>query len=148
MLLTGKSFCFLEINTWPLPPKNFTILSQKMKRSEQCKFPWVDCKYYAGFCSEFTKITVFFLQNYRTKIHSWTGQMLCHMFKIIWSVSSSWFGAWKWNIFPRKRFVVRWSHSDFLTTAAHIGYLADSSFRMILKRTECFWLPNLFVFLR
>ena len=33
-------------------------------------------------------------------------------------------------------------------TAAHIGYLADSSFCMILKRTECFWLPNLFVFLR
>ena len=44
--------------------------------------------------------------------------------------------------------MVRWSHCDFLTAAAHIGYLADSSLRMILKRTECFWLPNLFVFLR
>ena len=87
MVLTAKSFCFLDINTWPLAPKNFTILSQKMKRLEQCKVTWVDCKYYVGFCSEFTKITVFFLQNYRTKIHSWTGQMVCHMFKIIGCVS-------------------------------------------------------------
>ena len=45
MLLTAKSFCFFEINTWPLPPKNFTILSQKIKRLEQCKVTWVDCKY-------------------------------------------------------------------------------------------------------
>ena len=67
MLLTAKSFSFFEINTWPLPPKNFIILIQKMKRLEQCKVTWVDYKYYAGFCSEFTKITVFFLQNYRTK---------------------------------------------------------------------------------
>ena len=96
----------------------------------------------------FTKITVFFLQNYSTKIHSWTGQIVCHMFKIIWSVSSRWFGACKSNIFARKRFVVGWSLSDFLTTAAHIGYLADSSFRMILKRTECFSQTNLFVFFR
>ena len=33
-------------------------------------------------CSEFTKITVFFLQNYWTKIHSWTCQMVRHMFKL------------------------------------------------------------------
>ena len=148
MLLTAKYFCFFEINTWPLPPKNFTILSHKIKRLEQCKVTWVDCRYQAGFCIEFTKITVFFLQNQRTKIHSWTGQMVCHMFEIIWSVSSRWFGACKQNIFPGKRFVVRWSHSDFLTTAAHIGYLADSSFRMIFKRTECFSPTNLFVFMR
>ena len=76
-------FVFFEINTRPFPPKNFTILSQKMKRLEQCKVTWVDCKYWAGFCSEFTKITVFFLQNYRAKIHSWTGQMVCLMLKII-----------------------------------------------------------------
>ena len=55
----------------------------------------------------FTKITVFFVQNYRTKIHSWTDQMVCQMFEIIWSVSSRWFGALKSNIFPKKRFVVR-----------------------------------------
>ena len=93
ILLTAKSFCFFEINTWPLPPKNFTILSQKMKRLEQCKVTWVDCKYWPGFCGDFTNITVFFLQDYRTKIHSWTGQMVCQMFEIIWSVSSKWFGA-------------------------------------------------------
>ena len=61
-LLTAKSFCFFEINTWPLPPKNFVISSQKMKRLEQCKVTWVDCKYWAGFCSEFTKITVLFFK--------------------------------------------------------------------------------------
>ena len=62
MLLTDKSFCLFEINTRPLPPKNFVILSRKMKRLEQCKVTWVDCKYQAGFCSEFTKITVFFFK--------------------------------------------------------------------------------------
>ena len=45
MLLTGKSFCFFEINTWPLPRKNFTILSQKIKGLEESKVTWVDCKY-------------------------------------------------------------------------------------------------------
>ena len=62
MLLTDKSFCLFEINTWPLHPKNFTNLSRKIKRLEQCKFTCVDCKYQAGFCSEFTKITVFFFK--------------------------------------------------------------------------------------
>ena len=45
MLFPDYSFCFYEINTWPLPPKNCTILSQKIKRLEQCKVAWVDCKY-------------------------------------------------------------------------------------------------------
>ena len=54
--------------------------------------------------------------------------MVCDMFKIIWSVKGGLVLASK-----MKRFVVRWSHSDFLTTAAHIGYLADSSFRMTDK---------------
>ena len=95
MLLTARSFCFFEINTWPLPPKNFTILSQKMKRLDSVKLLKLIVNIRLGFCSEFTKITVFFLQNYRTKLHSWTGQIVCHMFKIIWSVSSRWFGACK-----------------------------------------------------
>ena len=34
MLLTAKSFCFFEINAWPLSPKNFTILTQKLKPVE------------------------------------------------------------------------------------------------------------------
>ena len=37
MLLTAKSFCFFEKNAWPLPPKNFTVLTQKIKRGEQWK---------------------------------------------------------------------------------------------------------------
>ena len=66
----------------------------------------------------FTKITVFFLQNEITKFLSPSGQMVCHMLRIIWSVSSRWFGALKYNIFPRKCFVVTSSYSDHVTTAA------------------------------
>ena len=72
--------------------------------------------------------------------------MVCHMFKIIWSVSSRWFGACKKNIFPRKRFVVRWSHSDFLSTAAHIGYLADSSFSYDFKTNGMLFTAKSFCF--
>ena len=99
----------------------------------------------------FTKILVFSLQNYSTKIQSLIGQMVGHMLKIIWSVSSRWVGALiclKYNISSRKRFVVTSSYSDHVTTAAHIGYLEDSYFRIILKRTQCFWVRNLFAFLR
>ena len=46
MLLTGKSFCFFEINAWPLPPKNFTILTQKLKPVEEWKDTGVYCQYY------------------------------------------------------------------------------------------------------
>ena len=46
MLLTGKSFCFFEINCWPLPPKNFTILTQKLKPVEEWKDTGVYCQYY------------------------------------------------------------------------------------------------------
>ena len=38
MLLTAKSFCFCEINVWPLSPSNFTILTQKLiPVRKQCK---------------------------------------------------------------------------------------------------------------
>ena len=40
MRLTAKSFCFFEINAWPLSPTNFTNLTQKLKPVEQCKVPW------------------------------------------------------------------------------------------------------------
>ena len=44
--------------------------------------------------------------------------MACHMLRIIWTNSSWWFGALKYNIFPKKYFVVTSSYSDHVTTAA------------------------------
>ena len=41
MILTAKSFCFFEINAWPLPPKNFTNLYQKLNPVEQWKIRYV-----------------------------------------------------------------------------------------------------------
>ena len=97
----------------------------------------------------FTQITVFFVQNHRTKIHSWTGQMVCHMFKIIWTVSSRWFGHCKQNVFPRKRFVVRWSHSDFSTTQlilvikqTHYPYHFKTNGILLTARSFCFFEIN------
>ena len=37
MLFPHKSFCFFEINDWPLLPRNFTILTQKIKPVEEWK---------------------------------------------------------------------------------------------------------------
>ena len=41
MLLSVKSFCFLEINDWSLPPKNFNFLTQNLKPVEQLKVAYV-----------------------------------------------------------------------------------------------------------
>ena len=48
MLLTAKSFCVFEINTWSLPSKNFAFLTQKLKPGEQWKVAYVarvKCQY-------------------------------------------------------------------------------------------------------
>ena len=45
MLFSDKSFCVLEINGWPLPPKNFTILTRKIKPVEEWKDTGVYCQY-------------------------------------------------------------------------------------------------------
>ena len=37
MLFPDKSFCVLKIIAWPLPPKNFTDLTQKLKPVEEWK---------------------------------------------------------------------------------------------------------------
>ena len=78
MLFSDKSFCLLEINGWPLPAKNFTILTQKVKPVEEWKDTRVNCLYQAWF----------------------------------------------------------------------LGFQEDSSFRIILKRTECFSVTNPLAFLR
>ena len=46
MLFSDKSFCIFEINGWPLPPKNFTILTQKIKLVEEWEDTGVYCQYY------------------------------------------------------------------------------------------------------
>ena len=78
MLFPDKSFCCFEINAWPLPPKNFTILTEKTKPGEPWKLRGL-------------------IVNISIRI---------------------------------------------------LAYLEDSSFRIILKRTECFSLTNLVAVLR
>ena len=39
-----KSFCVFKINGWPLPPINFTILTQKIKPVEEWKDTGVSCQ--------------------------------------------------------------------------------------------------------
>ena len=46
MLFSDKSFCLFEMNGLPLPPENFTILTQKIKRVEEWKDTRVNCQYY------------------------------------------------------------------------------------------------------
>ena len=46
MLFSDKSFCVFEINGWPLTPKNFTILTQKIKPAEAWEDTGVYCQYY------------------------------------------------------------------------------------------------------
>ena len=50
MLFSDKSFCFFEINAWQLPPKSFTILTQKMKPVEEWKDFGLYCQYYTVPC--------------------------------------------------------------------------------------------------
>ena len=46
MLLPDKSFCFFDINGWPLSPENFTILTTKIKPVEELKDTGVYFQYY------------------------------------------------------------------------------------------------------
>ena len=46
MLVSDKSFRLFEINGWPLPPKNFSSLTQKIKPVEEWKDTGVYCQYY------------------------------------------------------------------------------------------------------
>ena len=49
MLLTAKSFSFIDIKATPLPPKKFTILTRKIKPGEPWKVTGVKCQYWQGF---------------------------------------------------------------------------------------------------
>ena len=48
-LFSDKSFCVFQINGWPLLPKNFTILTPKIKPVEEWKVTGANCQYLAGF---------------------------------------------------------------------------------------------------
>ena len=51
MLFRDKSFCFFEMNAWPLLRKNSTILTQKIKSVVEWKDTRVYCQYFRlGFC--------------------------------------------------------------------------------------------------
>ena len=47
MLFPDKSFSFFKIDAWPLPPKNFTILTRKIKPVEE----WKDSGVYFQYCT-------------------------------------------------------------------------------------------------
>ena len=53
MLFSDKSFCLFEINGLPLPPKNFTILTQKIKPVEEWKDTRVNCHAILGWDSRY-----------------------------------------------------------------------------------------------
>ena len=137
MLLTAKSFYFFDINTQPLPPKNFTILSQKMKRFEQCKVTWVHCKYQAGFCSELTNKNIFSsrLQDENSQL-DWSNGLphvqnyLECQFKVVWCLQVTYFSQ---KTLRGQMVAQRLSNhgSSYWLSSRLI-------FRMILKRTECF----------
>ena len=46
MLLPDKSFCFFDINDWPLSPENLNILTKKKKPVKEWKDTGVYSQYY------------------------------------------------------------------------------------------------------
>ena len=70
MFFSDKSFCVFEINGWPLPPKNFTILTQKIKPVEEWKDAGVYCQYYRlGFQISRRLIFSYHLKTNRMVFH-------------------------------------------------------------------------------
>ena len=65
MLFSDKSFCLFEINAWPLPPKIFTIFTQKIKPVEEWKVTGVNCQYWAGILG-YLHGGLMFLYNFKT----------------------------------------------------------------------------------
>ena len=66
----------------------------------------------------FPEKEVFSFENLSTKIHSFTGPMICHMLRTIFNGSSCFLFALKYHILPQKCFVFRLSYRDYVTTAA------------------------------
>ena len=143
MLFPDKSFCFFGINAWPLLPKNFTILTQKIKPVEEWKDTGLYCQYHRlGF--QISRRLIF---PYHFKANG-----------VLFSDKS--FSVFEINGLPLtpKIFTIRFQKikpvEEWKVTGVNrqyqagiLGYLEDRCFRIILKRTECFSLTNLLGFL-
>ena len=92
MLFSDKSFCLFEINGLPLPPKNFTNLTQKIKPVEEWKDTGVYCQYYTVpwlYIHPFVYIPLTnFLQYFTTKIDRWSCQLSHFLLRKMISASS------------------------------------------------------------
>ena len=142
MLFPDKSFCFFQINSWPLLPKIFTILTQKIKPVEEWNDMGLYCQYHRlGF-----QISRRFIFPYHFK----TNGML---------FSDKSFSVFEINglPLPPKIFTIRTQKikpvEEWKVTGVNcqykagiLGYLEDRCFRIILKRTDCFSLTNLLGF--
>ena len=211
MLFPDKSFCFFEINAWPLPPKNFFILTLKIKPVEEWKDTAVYCQYYTVpwlyihplvYITKTNFSAIFYHENWSFKfpivsffvkkndsclfqvcstestifLYRKSIMVICtYSVHITMGIFLQYFWAkiigqlLKWLISCAKRYLLLVEVSisvleEYFTQkmfdwyivverpCKHIGwdsrYLEDSSFRIILKRTECFSLTNLFAFLR
>ena len=91
MLFSDKSFCVFQINGFPLPPKNFTILTQKIKPVEEWKDAGVYCQYYRlGFSISRRLI---FAYHFKTN-----GMVFCDKSFCVFEIN-----AW---LLPRKNFTI------------------------------------------
>ena len=70
MLFSDKSFCLFETNGLPLPPKNFTILTQKIKPVEEWKDTGVNCNAILGWDSRYLEDSPFRIIFKRTECFS------------------------------------------------------------------------------
>ena len=144
MLFPHKSFSFFEINAWPLLPKNFTILTQKIKPVEEWKDTGLYCQYH--------RLGFWISRRLTFPYHFKTNGMLS---------SDKSFSVFEINglPLPPKIFTIRTQKIKPLEEwkvarvnrqyyAGILGYREDQYFRVILKRTECFSLTNLLGFLR
>ena len=142
MLFPDESFCFIEINAWPLLRKNFTILTQKIKPVEEWKVTGLYCQYHRlGF-----QISRRFIFPYHFKTN---GMIFSDKSFFVFDINGL--------PLPPKIFTIRtqkiipveeWKFTDFNRQyqAGILGYVKDRCFRIILKRTECFSLTNLLGF--
>ena len=92
MLFSDKYFCFFEINGWPLPLENFTILTQKIKPVEEWKDTGVYCQYYTVpwlHIHPFVYITMRnFSAIFKHEIDRWSSQLSHFMLRKMISASS------------------------------------------------------------
>ena len=142
MLFRDKSFCFFEINAWPLLRKNSTILNQKIKPVEEWKDTGVYCRYFRlGFCISRRLI---FPYHYKTNGKLFSDKSFC-IFQINgWPLLPKNFTFLTLKIKPVEEWKVAGVYCQYL--AGILGYLEDPCFRFILKRIECLFRQIILLF--